>query len=759
MVGLVKTAAITFICIVCSLSTALANKPEYIDVGAPDKGPLSLTITSSSDPLAPDQLATIRLLATNKSNEDLTDVEVHAIVPEHVESFINARARSSCPGANCSPGETVTWSLGTLPAGGSHAIIMPAHVRQDAQAGDTITVTATVIAGEEITESTLNIPVVEDPPLAIALTPDMSSAVPGEPLTYTVVIANRSSVTASGIAVAVSLPEWATVESVSGNAVTQDKSVEWQSLTLEAGKSLHRYLSVSVDASVPDGEVLLTRAIATGEVGEARAEMALPVEANPSLAISVVANPDPIGPGEFLSVAITVTNLTSATIEDPYIYVMIPAYADNFIGRQHGWDGCGTHIYTDYCNVGTEPYFASESLPPGGSTRKVLPVEMLSGDFAPPAGSIIHLSTRVRAGEHGASTVQNVAVEAPPSVTLGMTVSEGGGSLAEAGSPIEYTLLTANRSDAPVHDALLQMPIPAGTSFVTASDGGTLQENVASWMVGTLGPGETIAHHLTLLIDSDIVQGSIIATRAGLTTSTGTARASSGITVKDAPDLILEVEATPELPSPRQDVTFTYTVTNNTSDPMEDIMVGAMIPDYISSVVHWGEDFSCRTGAYCGPGDVLFWEIEGLAPGESRPVSFESDVVRRAPLGALLNVLSLARVDDYRAISTYSTTTASATVTAVEQSYLPEALILHHNYPNPFRNATEIRYELPRSEYVRIKVFDITGRLVAVLVNDVLPAGLHNVMWVPKTSLPSGLYLYKLEAGSTVKTGYATVIK
>jgi hypothetical protein len=73
------------------------------------------------------------------------------------------------------------------------------------------------------------------------------------------------------------------------------------------------------------------------------------------------------------------------------------------------------------------------------------------------------------------------------------------------------------------------------------------------------------------------------------------------------------------------------------------------------------------------------------------------------------------------------------------------------SYPNPFHPTTTIRYELPVSSDARLSVYDMLGREVAVLVNERRPAGVHE-MTFDGGRLASGMYLYRLRAGSLVRT-------
>ena len=68
------------------------------------------------------------------------------------------------------------------------------------------------------------------------------------------------------------------------------------------------------------------------------------------------------------------------------------------------------------------------------------------------------------------------------------------------------------------------------------------------------------------------------------------------------------------------------------------------------------------------------------------------------------------------------------------------------NYPNPFNPTTDIAFELPAAGLAKLTVYNVMGQTLAVLVNEVLDAGLHHA-YFDGTRLPSGLYIYRLEAG------------
>lgn len=82
---------------------------------------------------------------------------------------------------------------------------------------------------------------------------------------------------------------------------------------------------------------------------------------------------------------------------------------------------------------------------------------------------------------------------------------------------------------------------------------------------------------------------------------------------------------------------------------------------------------------------------------------------------------------------------------------VPAHFALSQNFPNPFNPATQIVFSLPNAAPVSLRVFDLSGREVAVLVNGVLQAGDH-VAHFDGTGLSSGIYFYRLQAGRLTQT-------
>jgi hypothetical protein len=90
---------------------------------------------------------------------------------------------------------------------------------------------------------------------------------------------------------------------------------------------------------------------------------------------------------------------------------------------------------------------------------------------------------------------------------------------------------------------------------------------------------------------------------------------------------------------------------------------------------------------------------------------------------------------------------AHNTLTDVEDEiFEPIAFRLYQNFPNPFDPNTKIKYSIPQSSQVVIKVFDVLGNEIETLINEEKPVGTYELIW-NAANVPSGVYFYQLRAG------------
>ena len=125
-----------------------------------------------------------------------------------------------------------------------------------------------------------------------------------------------------------------------------------------------------------------------------------------------------------------------------------------------------------------------------------------------------------------------------------------------------------------------------------------------------------------------------------------------------------------------------------------------------------------------------------------------------------LNSISVARNYAQNVQTYFNTNFTNGTVSDVNDFSAVTEYSLSQNYPNPFNPSTRIQYAISSTQFVTLKVYDLLGREVATLVNEEKPAGSYNVEFrMQNLELSSGIYFYKLQAGSFVETKKMILIK
>ncbi|MBN2010572.1 T9SS type A sorting domain-containing protein, partial [candidate division KSB1 bacterium] len=95
---------------------------------------------------------------------------------------------------------------------------------------------------------------------------------------------------------------------------------------------------------------------------------------------------------------------------------------------------------------------------------------------------------------------------------------------------------------------------------------------------------------------------------------------------------------------------------------------------------------------------------------------------------------------------------------ALAASAVPDRYALGQNYPNPFNPTTKITFQLPTVGHVEISVFDVTGRLVATLVDEAMQIGYHSIDFDAR-KYASGMYFYRIKAGEFTQVKKMMLLK
>lgn len=138
-----------------------------------------------------------------------------------------------------------------------------------------------------------------------------------------------------------------------------------------------------------------------------------------------------------------------------------------------------------------------------------------------------------------------------------------------------------------------------------------------------------------------------------------------------------------------------------------------------------------------------------------------SDTLHWIVTGPTTDSALICLLDSSGVVLVWSDNPFSILISNTEENHtiqLPSFVTLEQNFPNPFNQSTTIRYALPQSGLVQIRVMDVHGREVRLLVNEKQPVGNHSLHFSAE-GLPSGSYFYQLTTPSAIQTKRFTLIR
>jgi len=102
---------------------------------------------------------------------------------------------------------------------------------------------------------------------------------------------------------------------------------------------------------------------------------------------------------------------------------------------------------------------------------------------------------------------------------------------------------------------------------------------------------------------------------------------------------------------------------------------------------------------------------------------------------------------DWSNITSFNVT--SNAMVGLENEIVPTVYGLEQNFPNPFNPITKIHYQLPKNNFVTLKIYDVLGNEIITLVNEIKAAGKYQSTF-DANNLSSGIYFYKIQAGDFI---------
>jgi hypothetical protein len=196
-------------------------------------------------------------------------------------------------------------------------------------------------------------------------------------------------------------------------------------------------------------------------------------------------------------------------------------------------------------------------------------------------------------------------------------------------------------------------------------------------------------------------------------------------------------------------------ISNNAG--LEDSWSQITLPVNFNRLLFAATDTSISGSLFIADSNQVFQSLD-FGHSFDKLLNFESEItgLYKKPNSDILYVLT--KTDLYKVENGQPTSIKQVPVSNEETPKIPTSVSLKQNYPNPFNPTTTIQFELDEATFTKLTVFDVLGRKVRELVNEVRPAGTNTIQF-DATNLASGIYLYRLEANGVVQTKRLTLIK
>ncbi|WOE73879.1 OmpA family protein [Alterisphingorhabdus coralli] len=439
----------------------------------------------------------------------------------------------------------------------------------------------------------------------------------GEELTYTITVENTTGTNAVDAAIVDLVPANTTFVSASDGGALNGAQIEWTA-DVAGNSTITRTVTFRVDDPIPDGVTEITNnATVNGDGCATDPCVTTPVQ-EPELTISkqLTAESGALAgfaeASEELTYTITVSNGTGTPAADALIADVIPANT-TFVSASDG--GALNGAQAEW----------TVDVPANGSVTRTLTVRV--ADEIPAGTQFIENSATVDGVECATLPCVSTPVQDPELAVSKQLTGEDGAvaGSAEAGEQLTYTITVANASGTAATGSQLVDIIPANTTFVSASDGGTLNGAQVEWTVDVPANGN-ITRTLTVQVDDPIPAG--VTEITNTVTIDGEGCATDPCVTTPVEPLTLEIEKaltgengpTPGFAEEGEELTYTITVRNTSGINAAAALISDPVPANTSFV-------SASDGGALSNGVVTWTTDIGAGQTLTRTVTFRVDDV------------------------------------------------------------------------------------------------------------------------------------
>ena len=567
----------------------------------------------------PGDEVTYRLDYENTGSVEAVSAEIVDVLPPEV-TFIE-----SLPAPDNINGQTLTWDLGSLPAGAKGGILIKTQVGDDLRDGTIIHNAATISSTTTGTtkSNTWDITVLSSAVLTVDKAASIAAIGAGDTVTYDVTVRNEGSDSAVNVQVVDTLPGTTIFTSATGGGTHSGDAtggtVTWTLASLAPGEQTVYHVTAEAAATLFDGDALLNSVTVSGEkpnnggsLPQVTDTLTLPVTEQPVFELDYSVSRATVVAGIRLIYAVTTHNIGNANAVDTLLTATLPPGTTPAVIDGGGRFENGRAVWS------------TSSLPPTGPITLQFAVDP---DTNLPEGTQFISKANISA--------TNAAPKSGTAFTLlvgepDIDVVKTGNAEIIAGEDISYRITVQNVGTVVAPGVSLEDTLPAGVTYKSASPApDTVNGRFLSWDLGNISDGSIIGIDLVVGTDpntlpqtlNNFAQVSDLLRDTDVTEWQTQERASTALDVTITPDQATHL--------PGEAVVYTVNWANMGSVSATDTVVKATIPS--------GTTFSSATNAGQIQNGEVAWSVGDLLNGDSGQGTFTVNVAATVASGTRLN--------------------------------------------------------------------------------------------------------------------------
>jgi len=443
--------------------------------------PLALTVSTNSDPAVSGDYVTYEYRISNQGSSSISGVVLTDLALTNFSGTV-VPGHGGCGGVFSSVDQRLcTLNFSTIPAGQTGTMVVSRQI--SGSAGALLHNDVSVSFPGGLLTRAIDVAIQPSAALSLRIDEDHDPALPGDALTYQVILGNVASqalpVSGSGFVTA-SLPANATFVSASNGGAFAGGLVTWNVGSVDPHAVRRLSYTVAVNGGLSPATMLpVTAQLLDGSAPIVRAQTSTEIRPSSPVSLTVSANTDPALSGDIVTYEYRVSNLGATNLSN--VIVADLAFM-NFNGAViPGVGGCGGV----FSSVDQRLCSQTISSLPAGQTATLLVDRVISGT----AGAQLHSDVTVSFS--GGTVTQGIDVNIAQSAGLNLHIEEDHDPVL-AGDLLTYEIALGNVASQALPASgtgMLTAAIPAGTTFVSANNSGTAANGLVSWSFGSVAPG------------------------------------------------------------------------------------------------------------------------------------------------------------------------------------------------------------------------------------------------------------------------------